>query len=59
MLPTGTMIMSMFYAASRGHVDDYGSCCHQKPCGNPKFLLLLAVLGKEASFVVIPMRVES
>lgn len=35
------------------HVEFRGPCCHQKPSGGSRLVLLLDVKGKEASFVVV------
>lgn len=52
------MLRSMVHAAARGHVSVRGLCRYWKPRGSPQSLLL-AVVGKEASFTVVSMAVGS
>ena len=52
--------MSVACATAEGHVDDVrGPCCYWKPYGSSWSMLLPAVMGKEMSFAVVLIAVDS
>lgn len=57
--PLETMLRSMVCADARGHVDICCPWCHQKPCGSSWSMFPLTVKGKEASFAMVLMTVDS
>jgi hypothetical protein len=48
------MLRYVLCDAPEGHVDDVrGPCCYWKPYGSSWSMLLLAVIGRVASFAVV------
>lgn len=51
--------MSVVSAATEDQVDACDPSCHWKSCRSPQTMRLLAAVGKEASFAVVSMTVNS
>lgn len=53
--------MFVVFAASKDHDEDEvrGPSSHWQPCGSPWSILLLPVMGKEATVAVVPTTPDS